>query len=194
MQGTLSKGLNFFIPFSDPLLYLAKRMSIMKIRPEIKNFNIPKNKPRRKYSGVLPSMKRIFYYIYLKMKKIIGKKRVFILSKEIDHEKKAVKKFENFILIILIILKFISKLKFRMSSRRADFLTEKSVYLIDDATNFAANDPVYKNKWIHNKTIQNLLSKIKKFKKQTSFFLRNRNFKTQKNRNTGSDNQTRAKI
>lgn len=145
----------------------------MKIKPEIKNFNnVSKKKPLIKNSGVFPSMKRLFYFIYIKMRKIITKKREVTVSKEIDREKKGVKKLENFIFVVLIILRFISKLKFRMSSRRADLLTERSVFFIDDATNFAANDPVYRNKWINNKKIQNFLSKYNKlnFSKKNCFF------------------------
>ena len=138
----------------------------MKISPEINNLILIKKKLKKKFSPI----KRLFFYICLKIRNIALKKKRISISKQIDHNKLIVKKIVKFMFVVSLILKFVSKLKFRMSSRHGDLLTERSTFFINDLTNFAPNDPVFKNKWINNKKIQKTLSNAIQIKKKSFFF------------------------
>ena len=65
----------------------------------------------------------------------------------------------NFISVARLILQFVAKLKMRISSRKADLLTERSAFFINDAAHLSKDELQIKFKFLSNKKIQNFISK-----------------------------------
>ena len=129
----------------------------MKISPELKSSKFKKIKSAKK-RGLPFLIRRYFVYFWLKIRFPFHKKKT-TLSKKIDFNNVLVKNMMNFISVARLILQFVAKLKMRISSRKADLLTERSAFFINDAAHLSKDELQIKFKFLSNKKIQNFISK-----------------------------------
>ena len=130
----------------------------MKISPELRCSITSKIKPQKKYFNILLVIRRYFVDFWLKIRSPL-KKNQHTKTKKIDFNKAIVKKMTNFILVVRLILRFVAKLKIRISSRKIDFLSERIAFFINDPTHLSQEELIIKFKFLSNKKIQSLISK-----------------------------------
>ena len=130
----------------------------MKISPELKYSNFTKSKAQKKRYGLPFLIRRYFVYFWLKISYPFHKKKT-TLSKKIDFNNLIVKNMMNFLSVARLILQFVAKLKMRIGFRKADLLTERSAFFINDAAYLSKDELLIKFKFLSNKKIQSFISK-----------------------------------